>query len=144
MEMCHVFWGIGSLAIQAVAAALITGLSYLVICKNRIRDLFRRKADKTEVSTLTGRVVTVEEESKEAALAAGQALAGLSAKEDKDNKVDTLDDSTEHYPSTAAVTDALAGKLDASRVTISQTDLEEGTSALADGALYFVYEEPTA
>ena len=46
--MCHVFWGIGSLAIQAVAAALITGLSYLVICKNRIRDLFRRKADKTE------------------------------------------------------------------------------------------------
>ena len=42
------------------------------------------------------------------------------------------------------LTDALAGKLDASRVTISQTDLEEGTSALADGALYFVYEEPTA
>ena len=37
--------GIGSLAIQAVAAALITGLSYLVICKNRIRDLFRKKAD---------------------------------------------------------------------------------------------------
>ena len=53
----------------------------------------------------------------------------------------------EHTHAQADVTglsDALAGKLDASRVTISQTDLEEGTSALADGALYFVYEEPTA
>ena len=53
----------------------------------------------------------------------------------------------EHTHEQADVTglsDALAGKLDASRVTISQTDLEEGTSALADGALYFVYEEPTA
>ena len=88
------------------------------------------KADKTEVSTLTGRVVTVEEESKEAALAAGQALAGLSAKEDKDNKVDTLDDSTEHYPSTAAVTDALAGY-----VTTGGLDELTGRVTTAEGEI---------
>ena len=35
--------GIGSLAIQAVAAAVVTGLSYLVICKNSICNLFRKK-----------------------------------------------------------------------------------------------------
>ena len=51
---------------------------------------------------------------------------------------------THEQADVTGLTDALAGKLDASRVTISQTDLEEGTSALADGALYFVYEEPTA
>ena len=88
------------------------------------------KADKTEVDTLTGRVVTVEEESKEAALAAGQALAGLSAKEDKDNKVDTLDDSTEHYPSTAAVTDALAGY-----VTTGGLDELTGRVTTAEGEI---------
>lgn len=37
--------GIGSLAIQAIAAAVVTGLSYLVICKNRIRGLFRKKKE---------------------------------------------------------------------------------------------------
>ena len=61
------------------------------------------------------------------------ALAGKAAAEHTHEQADVT-----------GLTDALAGKLDASRVTISQTDLEEGTSALADGALYFVYEEPTA
>ena len=61
------------------------------------------------------------------------ALAGKAAAEHTHEQADVT-----------GLSDALAGKLDASRVTISQTDLEEGTSALADGALYFVYEEPTA
>ena len=83
------------------------------------------------------------------------ALAGKAAAEHTHEQADVtgLTDAlagkaaAEHTHEQADVTglsDALAGKLDASRVTISQTDLEEGTSALADGALYFVYEEPTA
>ena len=83
------------------------------------------------------------------------ALAGKAAAEHTHEQADVtgLTDAlagkadVEHTHEQADVTglsDALAGKLDASRVTISQTDLEEGTSALADGALYFVYEEPTA
>ena len=83
------------------------------------------------------------------------ALAGKAAAEHTHEQADVtgLSDAlagkaaAEHTHEQADVTglsDALAGKLDASRVTISQTDLEEGTSALADGALYFVYEEPTA
>ena len=83
------------------------------------------------------------------------ALAGKAAAEHTHEQADVtgLTDAlagkadVEHTHAQADVTglsDALAGKLDASRVTISQTDLEEGTSALADGALYFVYEEPTA
>lgn len=43
--------GIGSLAIQAVAAAVVTCLSYLVIYKNRIRNLFRKKKGDAEQSS---------------------------------------------------------------------------------------------
>ena len=77
-----------------------------------------------------------------AAESAAQALAGLADKEDKSNKKTTLTNSDTDYPSTSAVTTALAGKADASdvealgqRVTAAETDIGEINATMGSGEL---------
>ena len=77
-----------------------------------------------------------------AAESAAQALAGLADKEDKSNKKTTLTNSDTDYPSTSAVTAALAGKADVSdvealgqRVAAAETDIGEINATMGSGEL---------
>ncbi len=80
-----------------------------------------QKADSSAVSALETEVESVRDVANEAALGAANAISGLSAKADKTelaakedvaNKKTTLTNSDTDYPSTSAVTSALANKAD--------------------------------
>ena len=80
-----------------------------------------QKADSSAVSALETEVESVRDVANEAALGAANAISGLStkadkteraAKEDVANKKTTLTNSDTDYPSTSAVTSALANKAD--------------------------------
>ena len=74
------------------------------------------KADASAVSALETEVDEINDLATEAGLAAANAISGLTGKEDVANKKQTLTNSATDYPSTAAVTAALADKADKSEL----------------------------
>ena len=74
------------------------------------------KADASAVSALETEVGEINDLATEAGLAAANAISGLTGKEDVANKKQTLTNSATDYPSTAAVTTALADKADKSEL----------------------------
>ena len=74
------------------------------------------KADASAVSALETEVDEINDLATEAGLAAANAISGLTGKEDVANKKQTLTNSATDYPSTAAVTTALADKADKSEL----------------------------
>ena len=74
------------------------------------------KADASAVSALETEVGEINDLASDAALAAANAISGLTGKEDVANKKQTLTNSATDYPSTAAVTTALADKADKSEL----------------------------
>ena len=95
------------------------------------------KADKTElanyattesVTALDSEMDEVNAAATEAALAAAQALSGLTGKEDTSNKTQTLTNSATDYPSTAAVTSALAGKANVDDIPTTVAELTDASN----------------
>ena len=93
--------------------------------KTYVDEQLATKADKTElanyattesVTALDSEMDEVNATATEAALGAAQALSGLTGKEDRSNKTQTLTNSATDYPSTAAVTTALEQKADKSEL----------------------------
>ena len=74
------------------------------------------KADASAVSALETEVGEINDLASDAALAAANAISGLTGKEDVSNKTQTVTNSATEYPSGAAVTTALADKADKSEL----------------------------
>ena len=90
--------------------------------------LDQNKADKTELPTKTSDLTN-----DSGFLTSHQDISG---KEDNSNKVTSISSSSTNtqYPSAKCVYDAIP------KITYSDTDLTAGTSTLATGTFYFVYE----
>ena len=102
------------------------------------------KADKTElanyattesVTALDSEMDEVNATATEAALGAAQALSGLTGKEDTSNKTQTLTNSATDYPSTAAVTSALAGKANVDDVPTTVAELTDASNYVTTDGL---------
>ena len=102
------------------------------------------KADKTElanyattesVTALDSEMDEVNAAATEAALAAAQALSGLTGKEDTSNKTQMLTNSATDYPSTAAVTSALAGKANVDDVPTTVAELTDASNYVTTDGL---------
>ena len=102
------------------------------------------KADKTElanyattesVTALDSEMDEVNATATEAALGAAQALSGLTGKEDTSNKTQMLTNSATDYPSTAAVTSALAGKANVDDVPTTVAELTDASNYVTTDGL---------
>ena len=127
---------------QNIAAAIAGDSSALdaKADKTYVDEQLATKADKsalTSVEQLAGSAAATATAASSAAAQAStdaaNALAGLANKEDKSNKKTTLTNSDTDYPSTSAVTAALAGKADVSALDDYVTN--DGLATAVDGAL---------
>ena len=122
---------------QNIAAAIAGDSSALdaKADKTYVDEQLATKADKsalTSVEQLAGSAAaTATAASSEAAQAstdATNALAGLANKEDKSNKKTTLTNSDTDYPSTSAVTAALAGKANVDDIPTTVAELTDASN----------------
>jgi len=127
---------------QSIAAAIAGDSSALdaKADKTYVDEQLATKADKSaliSVEQLAGSAAATATAASSAAAQAStdatNALAGLANKEDKSNKKTTLTNSDTDYPSTSAVTAALAGKADVSALDDYVTN--DGLATAVDGAL---------
>lgn len=100
-----------------------------------VNEELAKKADKS--TTLAGYGITDaytkgEVDSKVANIVAGDMEEALTGKEDKSNKVQTLTNSDSEYPSTAAVTTALAGYATTAQLTEVSDDVAALDSVVND------------
>ena len=112
--------------------------------KTYVDTQLANKADKTElanyattesVTALDSEMDEVNATATEAALGAAQALSGLTGKEDVSNKKTTLTNSDTDYPSTSAVTAALAAKANVDDVPTTVAELTDASNYVTTDGL---------